>query len=934
MALPLPQLDGKYEILEKLREGGMGAIYKVRHQLLDEVRVVKVMRAQVAEDLELAERFQREARSVIRLRHPNIAQLYDFSIDEHGTRYMVIEYIDGMSLQDVLEEVGPPPQALAVQLAVQSLQAIGYLHRFGMVHRDISPDNLMLSLDFDGQPLVKLIDLGIAKSQSEVRLTRTDTFLGKIRYAAPESFRVGSGNVDGRADLYAFGIVLYELLTGTSPIRGSDMSTMITSHLFDPPVPFEQSDPEGRVPEALRRAVLRALAKDPQERIPTAEVFAEEIAAGAPPSDRAALAAAAEQVLAVRRRPQLGLNRAPGSTQDGLDEVFRPHDESGPETRIEDLLAEAAGHLESRELDHARAVLRRARELDPGSPQVDELEARVRRRELDDERAREVAAAIAQARRLVADGRLGEARDVAQGLRDSGAPNGEVASLLSEIDQAQSRETRRLQVEALQERWHALLRAEAWEDASAELQRAQAELGDDDLVHGMWQELAQREQESRDRRFAAEVTAARSELDRSDADAAIRRLEGALELSPTDPSPAQHLLASARRLQVELEQEQARRREEEEHAVHAAQALIAAAAKHLALGELEEAIRALEVTGKGRLPPQLLEQIRSVEASIAEEQRRRAAAVAEAGLVQLLDAGDLVGARAALEAHERELGAEPFREHRVQLQRAEAAAREQQCLSWIEQARAALAADDLDSAAAALEAALQLEPRHATALQELRRVRGAIDARDREREELERQRAREESLRREIEEIESLRSRRRYTAALRRARTCAQRLDASADVAPLVAVLEQESALQRAQRLRRAGFAVAAVALVGLVVVGTVAILRLIPSGRDGGEASMGSLVVEAQPWAEVVAVVDAEGKRVFEGTQDFTPFLVRVPAGDYRVVLRSPDREVVEVPMQVQAGGTTRGSHRFESFQPRESAEALLDRLGYRESP
>jgi eukaryotic-like serine/threonine-protein kinase len=277
MSDPLASIESKYEILGKIKEGGMGAIYMVRHRLLGETRVVKVLRPQLDDQAEFHTRFLREARTAIQLRHPNIAQLYDFTADDQGNAYIVMEYIEGLDLRELLRRIGPPPLGLTIELAVQSLAALGFLHRRSMVHRDISPDNLMLTRDADGKPVVKLVDLGIVKElHSEVsELTSTGVFVGKVRYAAPEQFGAGgAAALDRRADLYSFGVVLYELLTGKHPIQGESASQLIAGHIAMPPVGFDVTDPQGRVPAELRAIVMKLLEKKPDDRYPTAEALA------------------------------------------------------------------------------------------------------------------------------------------------------------------------------------------------------------------------------------------------------------------------------------------------------------------------------------------------------------------------------------------------------------------------------------------------------------------------------------------------------------------------------------------------------------------------------------------------------------------------------------------------------------------------------------
>ena len=273
-------LEGKYEILDKLHEGGMGAIYRVRHHLLDEIRVIKVMRPEHEANEALRARFLREAQLAVRLRHPHIAQMYDFAFDDAGRAFIVMEYVEGISLQQMLGRVGAPPLRLSLDLSRQALTALGFLHRKGIVHRDISPDNIMVAWDDFGRPMVKLIDLGIAKVATRTTgLTASGTFLGKVLYASPEQFGASGSNADQRSDIYSLGVVIYELFTGNRPFPGTSPEELIAGHLVKPPLDFAISDPDGRVPGDLREIVLKAMAKRPEERYASAEALDEALAA-------------------------------------------------------------------------------------------------------------------------------------------------------------------------------------------------------------------------------------------------------------------------------------------------------------------------------------------------------------------------------------------------------------------------------------------------------------------------------------------------------------------------------------------------------------------------------------------------------------------------------------------------------------------------------
>lgn len=276
--MPLaPEIEATYEILSKMGEGGMGAVYKVRHRFFDEIRVIKILHQQLDAVESIKERFLGEAKRGKQLEHPNLAKVLDFSIAADGTAYMVMEYIEGVTLREVLARNGGPLDShYVIPLAEQVLDALSYLHSRKLVHRDISPDNIML-VGGGETPRVKLIDLGIAKSLDATRqLTMAGKFLGKVKYAAPEQF---SGEVDARSDLYSLGVVLYELLTGVMPITGKDNMSLIAGVVTKPPRDFSETDPGGRVPPYLRAAIMRALAKNPNDRFPTAADFAEALRA-------------------------------------------------------------------------------------------------------------------------------------------------------------------------------------------------------------------------------------------------------------------------------------------------------------------------------------------------------------------------------------------------------------------------------------------------------------------------------------------------------------------------------------------------------------------------------------------------------------------------------------------------------------------------------
>jgi serine/threonine protein kinase len=292
-------IDGKYKILSRLGVGGMGEVYKVLHIHLNAIRVIKLMRSNIAADEGANERFLREARLATKIQHPSVAALFDFSTLEDGSHYMVWEYIEGINLHELIDQRGPLSPRYAAKLASQALMGLDAIHRAGIVHRDVSPENLMITHELEGGEesgeRVKIIDLGIAKSLgSEDNNTKTGMFVGKWKYCSPEHLgMLPSGErIDGRADLYSFGIVLYEMLTGVPPFQADTPHAYLMMHSQQQPKALRETNPGTAAAPELEALIFRALEKDRSKRFATAREFAQALeriapllsdAGGAPP---------------------------------------------------------------------------------------------------------------------------------------------------------------------------------------------------------------------------------------------------------------------------------------------------------------------------------------------------------------------------------------------------------------------------------------------------------------------------------------------------------------------------------------------------------------------------------------------------------------------------------------------------------------------------
>ena len=273
-------LDGKYEIVGLLGVGGMGEVYKARHVHLSAFRSLKVMKALLMADETYRQRFLREAQLATQIHHPNVAVVHDFSILADGASYMVTEFIDGTTVRQWEAENGRFPLALATEVAMQVLAGLDHIHRRGLLHRDVSADNVMLAFDHEDHLLVKIIDLGVAKDVKSKAEVTQDVIMGNPKYMSPEQLgELPEGEeIDGRTDLYSLGIVLFEMLTGVPPFVARTPNGYIVKHLTQAPPSFDEANPELDFPLGLEPVVLRALEKDRRKRYPSARVFAEALA--------------------------------------------------------------------------------------------------------------------------------------------------------------------------------------------------------------------------------------------------------------------------------------------------------------------------------------------------------------------------------------------------------------------------------------------------------------------------------------------------------------------------------------------------------------------------------------------------------------------------------------------------------------------------------
>ena len=264
----------QYRIVEKLGEGGMGAVYLGEHVKMGRMSAIKVISTSLAQDPDSIARFNREAANAARINHPNVCTIYDFGETDDGLIYLAMEFIEGEALTDLLNRERALPPKRAADIARQTAEALEAAHEFGIVHRDLKPDNIMIAKNRDGSDLAKVVDFGIAKAaggDEKQNVTKTGLVVGTPEYMSPE--QLSGDPVDGRSDTYSLALVFFRMLTGTLPFQAATAQEVMIKRLTDEPRTLADAVPGTDFPPALQRVMDRALQQMPSDRYTSAHQF-------------------------------------------------------------------------------------------------------------------------------------------------------------------------------------------------------------------------------------------------------------------------------------------------------------------------------------------------------------------------------------------------------------------------------------------------------------------------------------------------------------------------------------------------------------------------------------------------------------------------------------------------------------------------------------
>ena len=520
-------LEGKYEIVQRLGAGGMGDVFLARHLHLDEIRVVKVLRREISADEASQKRFLREARLATQIKHPNVAILHDCSQLPEGSFYMVWEYVEGEEVGARLAARGPFAVDEAIQLGIQALRGLEAIHSIGVIHRDISPDNLMIFTSARGDQRLKIIDLGLARTLSpdpSHEVTLVGTFMGKLRYCSPEQARMSEGEtLDRRTDLYSLGLVLYEMICGQPPFPGAGPAA-IFQRVSEDPLPLSGRNPQVEVPPVLERVVMRSLRRERDERYPDAVAFIEALDVAGK-----ALGEVSTQKVAVvppgaaaaggpARSPSAGTSRTGELTREEREALLAQIDRAAQRVREGTVVFNRAQEaLDAGRITEARSLIERLEQVSPGARGLAEL-----RRALDEAE-----------RTATADQRLAELEQLLTGYLKKKQKPLALMALESLLD-LKPNHPRRADFES----WVALLDEEVEQDArlrdAVAAGREALAAGDERRVRRQREQIRKLDPDAA-QRFSLEVEAAHgeaestAEVDRHRESFAVRLAAGELD---------------------------------------------------------------------------------------------------------------------------------------------------------------------------------------------------------------------------------------------------------------------------------------------------------------------------------------------------------------------------------------------------------------------
>ena len=262
------RLDGRYEIHELIGQGGMAYVYRAYDRIENRWVAIKILREELSDNSDFLRRFRNESKAIAVLSHPNIVKVYDVSFGDR-IQYIVMEYVDGITLKQYIEQQGEIKWREALYFTVQILQALQHAHERGIIHRDIKPQNIMLLEDGS----IKVMDFGIARFTQAETQTMTDKAIGSVHYIAPEQAR--GGHINDKADIYSVGVMLYEMLTGQLPFVADNAVSVAIMQMQAEPTPPTRINPS--IPKGLEEITMHAMEKNPAQRFPSAADMLEDV---------------------------------------------------------------------------------------------------------------------------------------------------------------------------------------------------------------------------------------------------------------------------------------------------------------------------------------------------------------------------------------------------------------------------------------------------------------------------------------------------------------------------------------------------------------------------------------------------------------------------------------------------------------------------------